>query len=120
MNILIDMNLSPSWVEVLEKGGHKAKHWQSIGTGTEADKEIMTWASDHNYLVFTHDLDFSHILAATKAEGPSVIQVRGEDVLPAAISSQVLKALDQFEEELIKGALVSIDSHNARIRILPL
>ena len=120
MNILIDMNLSPAWVDVLEKAGYKAKHWQSIGKGNAADQEIMAWAQTHSYIVFTHDLDFSHILAATKAEGPSVIQVRGDDVLPSAISPQVIKAIIQFEDELINGALISIDLHNARIRILPL
>ena len=114
------MNLSPSWVEALEQSGHKAVHWKNIGKGNEADRTIMAWALKNNYIVFTHDLDFSHILAATKAEGPSVIQVRGEDVLPDAISSQVFKAITQFEEELINGALISIDAHTARIRVLPL
>jgi len=32
--------------------------------------------------VFTHDLDFGDILAATGAEAPSVIQVRTEDTTP--------------------------------------
>lgn len=114
------MNLSPSWVEPLEQAGHKAIHWKSIGTGNESDEKIMAWALENNFIVFTHDLDFSHILAASKAEGPSVIQVRGEDVMPAAISSQIIKAITQFEEELTNGALISIDSHTARIRVLPL
>lgn len=32
-------------------------------------------------VAFTHDLDFSALLAATQATGPSIIQVRAEDVL---------------------------------------
>ena len=38
------MNLSPQRVEVLEKAGHNAKHWQSIGQGNETDRELMAWA----------------------------------------------------------------------------
>ena len=120
MHILIDMNLSPSWVGAFEKAGHEATHWQSIGRGNEPDQKIMDWAMSNHCIVFTHDLDFSHILAATKAEGPSVIQVRGEDVLPDAISAQVFKVISQFQKELIEGALISVDLQNARIRILPL
>ena len=40
--------------------------------------------------------------------------------MPAAISVHVSKAITQFEEELINGALISIDAHTARIRVLPL
>jgi len=32
MKILIDMNLSPSWVSVLEEAGHTASHWSTIGS----------------------------------------------------------------------------------------
>lgn len=35
----------------------------------------MTWTREHVYVVVTHDLDFSALLAATRAVGPSVIQL---------------------------------------------
>lgn len=79
----------------------------------------MAWALSHGFIVFTHDLDFSHILAATQAEGPSVIQIRGEDVLPSVMATQVKEVLLQFAEQLGEGALISLDPYNARIRILP-
>jgi len=34
----------------------------------------------NGYVVFTHDLDFSAILAATHDDKPSVVQIRAEDV----------------------------------------
>lgn len=40
------------------------------------DEEIMRWARENGYVVFTHDLNFGVILAATRAQSPSVIQVR--------------------------------------------
>ena len=43
------------------------------------DSEIMAWASVNDFVVFTHDLDFGAILALTRAEGPSVVQVRNAE-----------------------------------------
>jgi predicted nuclease of predicted toxin-antitoxin system len=37
--------------------------------------EIKSWARAHGAIVFTHDLDFGAMLAATKANAPSVIHV---------------------------------------------
>jgi len=31
MKIVIDMNLSPQWVEVLKTAGYESVHWSDIG-----------------------------------------------------------------------------------------
>jgi predicted nuclease of predicted toxin-antitoxin system len=87
MKILIDMNLSPSWVQKFEEEGIESVHWSSIGDIRATDRTIMTYAAENGYIVFTHDLDFGALLAATQAESPSVIQVRIQDPLPEAIGS---------------------------------
>jgi len=71
-------------------------------------------------VVFTHDLDFSALLAATQAEGPSVLQIRAQDVLPSAMGTVVLHALHRFADELRAGAIVTVDLSRARVRLLPL
>src|SRR4051794_35068343 len=105
MKILVDMGLSPIWVETFEQHGIEAKHWSDLGDPKAKDREIMTWAREHSFLVFTHDLDFGHLLALTHAAGPSVIQVRSEDVLPDSIGLVVLRALRQHQDLLESGAL---------------
>jgi predicted nuclease of predicted toxin-antitoxin system len=50
-----------------------------------ADIEIMAYAAKHDYVVLTHDLDFSAILAATQGTKPSVVQIRSDNLSPAAI-----------------------------------
>lgn len=120
MNILLDMNLSPAWVPFLESKGYLAKHWSEIGAITAPDSEIMEWARNNGYIVFTHDLDFSALLFATNSVAPSVIQVRTEDIRPGSIGPQVLVALQNAEEDLRQGALVTIDPRKNRIRLLPL
>ena len=72
------------------------------------------------YVVITHDLDFGAILAATQGEKPSVVQIRADDVSPAAIGSQVIGALRQMATELESGALLIIDPVRTRLRVLPL
>ena len=77
------------------------------------------WARSNGYVVFTHDLDFGAILAATKADSPSVLQLRTQNISPKRIGESVVSAFEQFEELLNQGALVSIDQKRARARILP-
>ena len=120
MKILIDMNLSPHWVQLLTEAGHEAVHWSEVGTFDASDREIMAWARSNGFSVFTHDLDFGTILASTDAEAPSVFQVRTQDISPQHIGNMVLSAIEQLEETLKQGALVSLDKNRARARILPL
>jgi len=120
MKILIEMNLPPRWAKVFAAEGWEALHWSQVGTPTASDREIMAWGRGNGYAVFTHDLDFSALLAATQGEGPSIIQVRTQNVLPEAIGDLVLNSINQFHSELEKGAIITIDPHRARLRILPL
>ncbi len=85
-----------------------------------SDYEILEYARSNGYVVFTHDLDFVTILAATKADYPSVIQVRTQDVTPEHLCLLVVSALHQFEKHLKDGAIVTIDQKKLRARILPL
>ena len=120
MKIVLDMNLSPAWGPFLEAEGHEVKHWSEIGEITAPDTEIMAWARSNDNVVFTHDLDFSALLFATNAVAPSVIQLRTEDIRPANMGELVLVALQKVEDDLKRGALVTIDPRKNRIRLLPL
>jgi predicted nuclease of predicted toxin-antitoxin system len=41
ISIVIDMNLSPDWVPVLQGCGWAAVHWTAIGDPRADDQEIM-------------------------------------------------------------------------------
>jgi len=120
MRLLVDMNLSPLWIEFLRRSGIDAVHWSERGAYNAPDSEIMAYAGAHEYVVLTHDLDFSAILAATHGEKPSVVQIRAEDVRPEVIGELVVAGLKQRVEALEQGALVTIDPNRTRMRILPL
>lgn len=70
------MNLSPDWRQVLQAHGHEAIHWSEAGDPRAPDHEVMAYAAQNGYVVFTHDIGFSAMLAATRAQAPSIIQVR--------------------------------------------
>ena len=120
MKILIDMNLAPQLCEVLGAQGWEAVHWSTVGDPRAPDRAIMDWALHNGYIVLTHDLDFGAMLAATQAEGPSVVQVRTQDVMPARLAPLLVRVLRQFEAELARGALIIVDEARARARVLPL
>ncbi len=147
VQLVIDMNLSLEWVTELARHGWSAVHWSAIGDPRAEDSVIMAWAQAipraamnetfcladrsrdqsiicgrgqyNGHVVLTHDLDFGALLALTHATGPSVLQVRGQDVLPEDIGPLVVAALRQHEAALAAGALVVVDLKKSRVRVLP-
>jgi predicted nuclease of predicted toxin-antitoxin system len=120
MKVLVDMDISPDWVPFLQKSGFAALHWASVGNPRAKDPEIMQWARDNDYVLFTHDLGFGALLANARAGKPSVLQARTQDVAPEALGPRVVAALRQFASLLAEGAIISLDEQGLRARILPL
>jgi predicted nuclease of predicted toxin-antitoxin system len=120
MKFLVDMNLSPAWVRFLADAGFEAVHWSSVGAGHAPDSELLQWAAGRGYVVLTSDLDFGAILAASQRRQPSVIQIRSDSLAPHSIGRAVLSAIRQASQELLAGAIMSVDPASARLRILPI
>jgi predicted nuclease of predicted toxin-antitoxin system len=120
VKILIDMNLSPTWVEYLAAHNFEAVHWSAVGDPKADDPVIMDYARENAMLVFTHDLDFGNVLAVTHARGPSVIQVRTENPVPEFVGGLLIKALVEHATSLERGALITLEPNSLRARILPI
>jgi len=120
MKILADMNLSPRWAATLQAAGIDAVHWSSVGSATAEDAEILAWAGEHGYIVFTHDLDFSAIIAASGNRGPSVVQLRSESLEPEALAAMVIESIRRLTVQLAAGAIVTVEPKRSRVRLLPL
>ena len=120
MNFLVDMNLSPRWVEEFHAAGWTCRHWKDVGPLTACDREIMSFAREQGFIVVTHDLDFSAILAATQALGPSVVQIRAANLDPCVLGAHVIRAVSQQAVALQTGALLAVRADSSRVRILPL
>jgi predicted nuclease of predicted toxin-antitoxin system len=118
--LVIDMNLSPVWAQVLQSAGLEAVHRSDFGAPDAEDAEIMVHARRAGCVVLTHDLDFGTLLAHSKDTGPSVVQIRTQDVSPHSLAPTLVSALHQYEEMLNRGALMTIRPDRAKVRILPL
>ena len=119
MKILIDMNLSPRWAEALRSEGFEAAHWADLGKASASDAAIFAFAEKFGWTVLTQDLDFGSILAASSEAGPSVVQIRSDELRPDHIGALVVSTLRGLAREIEAGALVTIDGNRARVRILP-
>ena len=121
MKIILDMNLSPSWISLLETKGYETKHWKDIGpVSAFLIRKLWNGHEKNGYVVFTHDLDFGALLYATKATAPSVIQLRSEDIRPRIVGEIILQTLCKAEKAIEQGALVIVEPRKSRIRLLPL
>jgi len=120
MKVLIDMNLSPKLADILSAKGIPAEHWYKIGAPNAKDTEIIAYAKDNNYAVLTCDLDFSTILALTKGQKPSVVQLRMQVIWLEQTGEMIASAISQCISELESGAILTIDQNKNRLRLLPL
>ena len=114
MKLLVDMNLSPSWVGFFESHRIASVHWSSVGHASAPDIELLTYAGRENLVIFTHDLDFGRMLVMDALSGPTVLQVRSQDVLPSAIGELVLKTLQVAQSYIEAGALITVDAERRR------
>jgi predicted nuclease of predicted toxin-antitoxin system len=55
LTFLVDMNLSPAWVERFAREGWTAVHWSEVGDARATDSTVMEHARTHGQVVFTHD-----------------------------------------------------------------
>jgi predicted nuclease of predicted toxin-antitoxin system len=113
------MNLSPRWCDTLTASGWEAVHWSTIGPHNAPDAVIMRWARAHQYLVFTHDLDFGALLAEARDSGPSIVLLRFQVPTPELCAGMVVNAITAHHEDLSRGAFLVIDELTSRIRVLP-
>ncbi len=67
MKLLVDMNLSPSWINVLADAGIEAAHWSKLGACNAPDSEIMAYASPN--VIGKQVIIALHQMAAELEEG---------------------------------------------------
>jgi predicted nuclease of predicted toxin-antitoxin system len=64
----------------------------TVGAPDAIDLVIFDYARMTDSAIFTHDLDFTTILAFSSAHRPSVIQARVEDLSPKSLGPSLVAA----------------------------
>ena len=120
MKLLLDMNMQERWVKYLSQFGMDSTHWSAVGRADAPDEDILQHARAHGLIILTQDLDFGIALALTRETSPSVIQLRSKDVRPEVIGGAVTLAVCNLQDELARGALLTIQPQRVRLTLLPL
>ncbi|MCL2804799.1 MAG: DUF5615 family PIN-like protein [Treponema sp.] len=120
MKILVDMNLSPKWVKLFTDNSIESVHWSSIGPPNDPDINLITYATENNFVIFTKDLDFGTFLAINRSKKPSIIQMKEGTLNHRKINNIVISAITMFADKIEAGAIVTIDQNKTRVSLLPL
>ena len=120
MRLLLDMGLAPRTPDFLCGIGHDADHVGRRGLPRLPDVQIMALAAAEDRIVVTFDLEFSRILAIQRLVQPSVILFRLDQFTTDQVNRTLATLLSQYTTELEAGAIIVVDPHRVRIRLLPI
>ncbi len=116
----MDQGLPRSTVLHLHNAGIEAVHVGDMGLATASDAKILDIGRQEGRVVVTLDADFHALLVLSGAAGPSVIRIRIEGLRAEDLASLLVNVLGVSNDDLMKGAMVSVTESGVRIRRLPL
>lgn len=119
MKLLLDQGLPRSTVLHLRNQQIEAVHVGDRGLATATDSEILDVGRQEGMVVVTLDADFHALLALSGATGPSVIRIRIEGLRGEDLARLLVSVLQICDDDLLKGAMVSVTENGVRIRQLP-
>ena len=114
MKFLVDNALSPVVAQGLRDAGHDAVHVRDLRMHAAEDDEIFDRSA-------AEGRDFGTLLALRRESKPSLVllrrisQRRPEEQVPILLAN-----LPDVQEPLEAGAVVVIEEHRMRVRLLPI
>jgi predicted nuclease of predicted toxin-antitoxin system len=120
MDVLLDMPVSRSLLNVLQAHGHEGVHANEIGLDRAADRSVLAVARRENRVVITADLDFPRLLALSSAEGPGLILFRGGNYSDAEMRDLLDRVLTEVPPEILETSICVVDKKRIRYTRLPL
>src|SRR3989338_8689123 len=120
MKFLLDMPVSQRTTAWLRECGFDAVHVRDRGMARSDDTKIFDLAAAENRIIITMDLDFSAILALTKAEGPGVILLRMHRPNHASVQFRLNTLLRSNREADIASSITIVEDARILIRKLPI
>jgi len=120
MKLLLDQGLPRSAGALLRKAGLDALHTAECGLATASDAAIIGYARQDERIVITLDADFHALIALSGATAPSVVRIRIQGLRADTLSDLVRHVVQECREDLLVGALVSVEADRVRVRKLPI
>lgn len=119
IRLLLDQNTPYAAAALLAERGLDAVHARDLGLSHAPDSSILAAAASADRVVVSHDADFSQLLALGGRERPSVLHLRREFETNQEFVDCVLATIDTVRDEILAGAIVSVDESSVRVRLLP-
>lgn len=119
MKFLLNENIPPSLSPLLQRINWQASHAYDLKLNGKSDIDIVEFSIEHDFIIITHDLDYSRIVSLSGKTKPSVLSLRLDKISVDIIFNLISQNKIQLEHYLQKGALVSIDEKGFRFRTLP-
>lgn len=120
MKFLADMGISLRTVEWLRQLGHDVVHLRDRGLQKLPDDQILALALVEQRIILTIDLDFAQLLAISKQALPSVILFRLGNENYDEINQRLIEILNNCQQDLETGAIVSVNNETFRVKKLPI
>jgi predicted nuclease of predicted toxin-antitoxin system len=120
MKFLADMGISLRTVNWLGECGYDVFHLRDRGLQKLPDDKILNLARQEKRVILTVDLDFAQLLAISRKSLPSVIIFRLGNENYAEINQRLTQVLNNCQNDLETGAIVSVNNDAFRVRKLPI
>ena len=119
MKLLLDQGLPRSAVLHLRNQQIEAVRVGDRGLAPASDLKILDVGRQEGMVVVTLDADFHALLALSGVTGPSVIRIRIEGLRGEDLARLLVSVIEICDDDLLKGAMVSVTENGVRIRRLP-
>jgi predicted nuclease of predicted toxin-antitoxin system len=120
MRLLADLHISPRTVQFLRSLDHDVLRVADLLPATASDKTIVERAAQVERIILTQDLDITAIIALSRRQYPSLVTLRLSSARIEFVNTILQRTLPILEEDLLQGALVTIEDSRIRVRRLPL
>lgn len=120
MKILIDMNIPPEWVNFLLSQQIESDHITEFLPGTAKDEDILHFAYDNEYAIFTCDMDFPRMMAESGEKLPSIILSRYNDLNIEDHGIYISQKIIAYSSDIENGVILTFKKDKFRIRNLPI
>ena len=119
MKFLLNENIPPSLSSLLLKISWDSSHAYQLGLNGKSDVYLVEYAIQNEFVIITHDLDYSRIVSLSGKDKPSILSFRLDKISADLLFNLIRLNKIQLEHYLQKGALIGIDEKGFRFRTLP-
>lgn len=102
MRFLVDAQLPPALVRLLQEHDNEAEHVTEIGPADAPDRDIWRYALEHGAVIVTKDEDFADMVA-TGREAPPVVWVRTGNTRRAVLLAWFGPLIERIVETVDSG-----------------